>query len=718
MNVLKRIILLTLAFTTSVAAQGAFSVIFDDDPGSTIYRDASFGFADNGDYLKLGGGNNEKLPLDATRRYSGTVCGVLEYNHGSGGNWEMFIASNGWQTRDFSGYDSLVFYINGPATIPAGELPRIGLEEATSNAKTPLIALAPYVTLDGDTATWQRVSIPLSALEPFGGFSLASFKAVRFAAHGVTSSTRTLWIDLIAVLRVSGGPTPLPPLSTERLLDTLQYTAFRYFWNEANPANGLVKDRSAPGAPASIAAVGFGLSALTIGVDRGWVTRESARDRVLTTLKTFWEKPQGSGVSGTIGYRGWFYHWLDMNSATRLNTSWKSELSSIDSGLLLAGILDAQMYFSGSDSTETMVRSLADSIFHRVDWDWMASGGSTLSMGWFPEDDGYFLGAQWIGYNEAMILYILGMGATTNPLRGSAWGAWTSGYQWKTYEGYDHVAYPALFTHQYSHCWIDFRSIQDGYMRQKGITYFENSRRATLANRAYCIANPLGYSDYGYDIWGLTACDGPTEYRERGAPFGYDDGTIAPTAAISSIPFTPEESIQAAHAMYERYGANLFGQYGFRDAFNIKVNWFAADYIGIDEGPIIIMIENHLRQTVWNRFMLHPVVKAGLAAAGFQTVTGVAEDGQSVPQRFSLAQNYPNPFNPTTAIEFHIPTLSLVSLKVYDLLGREVISIVEEVLPSGTYIRHWDARGLPSGMYYYCLAAAGHRETKKMILVR
>ncbi|OGU44853.1 MAG: hypothetical protein A2X68_12635 [Ignavibacteria bacterium GWC2_56_12] len=713
MKLLLRICFLTVTLAASVAAQGTFSVIFDDDLISSVYRDASYGFASSGDYLKLM--NTDKMPLDAIHRYSGTMSAVLEYDHMSGGNWEMFLASNGWQTRDFSGYDSLVFFVNAPAPIPGVELPKVGLEEATTNAKTPLVDMGSYVTLDGDTNSWQRVAIPFSAFEPFGGFSPASVKTVRFTANGLTSGTRTLWIDLLAAVRITGGPSTPPPLSTDRLLDTLQYAAFAYFWNEANLATGLVKDRSSQGAPASIAAVGFGLSALTIGVDRAWVTRESASDRVLTTLRTFWEKPQGTSVSGMIGYKGWFYHFLDMNTGVR---TWNSELSSIDTGLLLAGILDAQMYFNGSDSTESLIRSLADSIYNRVDWVWMANSGSTLSMGWFPENGGSFLGARWIGYNEAMILYILGMGATENALRGSAWGAWTSGYQWKSYAGYDYVAYPALFTHQYSQCWVDFRNIDDAYMRGRGITYFENSRRATLANRAYCIANPGGRAGYGPDIWGLTACDGPTEYRERGAPFGYDDGTIAPTASISSIAFTPNESIQAAHAMYERYGEELFGPYGFRDAFNVGAIWFATDYLGIDEGPIIIMIENHLRQTVWNRFMEHPVVIAGLAAAGFQTITALAEGGGSVPQAFSLSQNYPNPFNSTTIIEFRIPHAAHVSLQVYDVLGREVGSLVEEVLPSGRYTRNWNASGLPSGVYYYRLDAASYRETKKMIFLQ
>ena len=717
MKSLQRTIVLTIAFTVSLAAQGTFAVIFDDDPSSTVYRDASFGFVNNGDYLKLT--NNDKLPLDASRRYSGTMCGVLEYNHVSNGNWEMFIASNGWQTRDFSGYDSLVFYVNGPVAIPGGELPKIGLEEATSNAKTPLIAIATYVTLDGDTNTWQRVAIPFRAFEPFGGFSLASFKTVRFAASGVTSATRTLWIDLIAAVRIGGGPSTPPPLSTERLLDTLQYTAFRFFWNEANPANGLIKDRSnangGGSAPSSIASVGFGLTAICIGVDHGWVTRAAARDRVLTTLRTFWLGPQGNGATGYAGYKGFFFHFLDMVTALR---TWDSELSSIDTALLLAGILYVREYFDGADTAETEIRSLADSIYFRVDWKWFRNYNPGLLLGWMP-GTGFSGYGQWTGYNEAMIMYILGYGSPTHPISDDfGWLQWTSGYTVGTYYGYTYVLFPPLFGHQYSHCWVDFRNIRDAKMRSLGWDYFENSRRATLAQRAYCAANPGGWTGYSDSLWGITASDSPTGYSARGAPPAQnDDGTLVPTAPISSLPFAPEVVIPAIHALWNNYRPQLWTQYGFRDAFNLNVNWWGPDVIGIDQGPIIIMIENYRTGKVWQTFMKNPYIQNALMKIGFAAVVSV-EEKRPLPLSFSLKQNFPNPFNPTTTIQFSLPHQSHVKLEILDLLGRHVATLVHGIKEAGFHTVQWTAGTFPSGVYFYRLQAAHHNELKRMLLLR
>ena len=641
---------LVLCSLASVSSAQSVTVIFDDDPGSSVYRDASWGTFGTGDFLQRSGGG-DKLPLVTPQRCSGQQSGLIRYSHVQSGSWELYIAGNAWQTIDLSTYDSLVFYLNGPAAIPGLELPKIGFESSNGNAKSSLISLSAHCVLDGDSATWQRVSIAFTAFQPFGDFSLSQFKTVRFRPGGVTSEVRTLWIDAIVAVG-SASPDTLRPLTDEELLDTLQYTAFRYFWDEANPVNGLIRDRSNATSPASIAATGFGLTALTIGADHGWITREEARDRVVRTLHTFWEMPQGPEASGTIGYKGWFYHFLDMTSATRMFTpSWKSELSSIDTGLLLAGIVDVQVYFDGADTVETRIRALADSIYSRIDWAWMTNGAASLTHGWAPESG--MLPYRWIGYNEAMILYVLGMGAPTGPLPASAWTAWTSGYQWVTREGFEHVPFPSLFIHQYSHSWIDFRGIADEYMRSRGITYFENSRRATLANRAYCVRNPGGFTDYGPNIWGLTACDGPTGYAARGGPSGFDDGTIAPTAAISSIPFTPEESIAAAREFYGRYGIELFGPYGFRDAFNRSVNWVGTEYIGIDQGPIIIMIENYRTQNVWDRYNGHPAVSRGLSVAGFQAVTGVSMELSAAPVSLWLGQNFPNPFNPETAFEFH-----------------------------------------------------------------
>jgi hypothetical protein len=503
-------------------------------------------------------------------------------------------------------------------------------------------------------------------------------------------------------------------LTDTQLLDTLQHTAFNYFWNEANASNGLIKDRSTATSACSIASTGFGLTAIGIGIDHGWIGRSAGGDRTLTTLKTFWRQPQGAGVSGTIGYRGWFYHFLDMATATRAGTC---ELSSIDTGLLLAGVLYARQYFDGVDSTETAIRAFADSIFNRVDWNWMTYGQNSLTMGWTPESG--FLSARWSGYNEAMILLIEGIGATSNSLPYQVWNNWTSSYSWQTNYGYSYVNFPPLFGHQYSHCWIDFRNIADYYMGLQGITYFENSRRATLANRAYCAANPGHFTGYSDSVWGLTACDGPSGYKARGAPPAQnDDGTIAPTAAAGSIPFTPNESIAALQAMYTLYGNQLWGQYGLKDAFNISQNWYDSDYIGIDEGPIIIMIENYRTQRVWHRIAQDPVIQAGLARAGFRTVSGVEQLSVPKPRQFRLGQNYPNPFNPSTQIVFSLSQQGHVSLTVYDELGRLVTNVLDRNFAAGSYRVSWNGSAMPSGVYFYRLKTSLTEQTKKMILLR
>ncbi|HEV8538408.1 MAG TPA: glucoamylase family protein, partial [Bacteroidota bacterium] len=315
---------------------------------------------------------------------------------------------------------------------------------------------------------------------------------------------------LLSAIVLSVSNVLVAQITTDQLLDTLQHAAFDFFWNEANPSNGLIKDRSASGAPCSIASVGFGLTAICIGVDHGWVARESARDRVLTTLNTFWTGPQGGNESGYTGNYGLYYHFLDMSTSTR---TWDSELSTIDTGLLLAGIVFARQYFDGSDSLETQVRALADSIYRRMNWNLMRNGNQGILMGWKP-GTGFAGYGQWIGYNEAMIMYILAYGSPTHPITDQyGWQAWTSGYAWQTQYGYSYVNFPPLFGHQYSHCWIDFRNIADAYMRNRGIDYFENSRRATYAQRAYAIANPLGHTGYSDSLWGITASDGPEGYN-------------------------------------------------------------------------------------------------------------------------------------------------------------------------------------------------------------
>lgn len=426
-----------------------------------------------------------------------------------------------------------------------------------------------------------------------------------------------LWLAVGFSLRAES----LRPLPDDAFLDLLERKAFDYFWREANPANGLIRDRSTSGSKGSVAAVGFGLSAINIAVERGWITRAAGCDRVLVTLRTFAEGPQADAGAGVIGTHGWFYHFLEMDTATR---AWKCELSSIDTALLLAGVLDAREFFDRDTADERRIRELAGTLFRRVDWAWMANGGDTFRMGWHPERG--FIERRWIGYNEGMILYLLALGATEeSPKSGGqgpkspvSWAAWTRGYQWRTHYGQSYVEFAPLFGHQYSHCWVDFRGRADAYMREHGLTYFENSRRATLAQRAYCVANPGKFPNYGPLEWGLTACDAPDGYGARGAPPAEnDDGTLAPTALGGSLPFAPEFCLPALRHLAGRYGDRLWGTYGFRDAYNAKAGWFAADTLGIDQGPILLMAENHRTGAVWRRMRGSPVLQRGLKRAGF-----------------------------------------------------------------------------------------------------
>lgn len=447
-----------------------------------------------------------------------------------------------------------------------------------------------------------------------------------------------------AVPEFAGESTRANPV-VPALFDDIEQRAFNFFWETTNPQNGLVQDRFPTPAFASVAAVGFGLTAYPIGVVRGYITREQARQRVLATLRFFYAAPQGSAGQGMTGYKGFFYHFLDMQSGARFETV---ELSTIDTALFVAGVLFCQSYFDGADAAEVEIRDLADRIYRRIDWQWAQPNAPAISHGWTPETG--FLEADYRGYNEAMIVYLLALGSPTFPVKAEAWTEWTKPYDktWGKTFGQEHLGFPPLFGHQYTHTWIDFRNIQDAYMKARGIDYFENTRRATYAQQAYAIVNPLGWKGYGENLWGISACDGPVDAeviylgrrvilrtyagRGMGGVQTYDDGTIAPTAAISSLPFAPEIVIPMVTKMHMQYGADIYAKYGFLDSFNpsfaypVKPSqgrliagggWVAADYLGIDQGPIVAMIENYRTELVWRTMRKNPYVRRGLERAGF-----------------------------------------------------------------------------------------------------
>ena len=434
----------------------------------------------------------------------------------------------------------------------------------------------------------------------------------------------------------------------DAFLADLERRTFDFFWDTTDARTGLAPDRWPTPSFASIAAVGFALSAYPVGVARGYITRAQARERTLTTLRFFAGLPQGPGKKGVAGYKGFFYHFLDMKEGLRFG---RCELSTVDTALLLMGALHAQSFFDGADADEAAIRRLVDEIYGRVDWAWAQVRPPSIGHGWTPEKG--YIPNDWKGYNEALMVYLLALGSPTRPVKPEAYDAWLSTYDrdsWGESYGQTLLRFPPLFGHQFSHCWVDFRGIHDAYMRTKGFDYFENSRRATYAQRDYAAANPLGWQGYSAEVWGVSASDGPADikltyttttgktekrrfisYAGRGMGL-HDDGTLAPYAAGSSIAFAPEIVIPALMAIKQRY-PHTWGRYGFWDAFNPSFNypdvrlthgriepgkgWVDTDMLGIDQGPLLAMMGNHRGELVWQVMRKNAHLVRGLKRAGF-----------------------------------------------------------------------------------------------------
>jgi len=433
------------------------------------------------------------------------------------------------------------------------------------------------------------------------------------------------------------------PNEQRAFLDSLELRTFNFFWEQSDSLTGLSPDRWPTKSFVSIAAVGFALTAYPIGAERGYVPRTAAARRTLATLDWLLQAPQNDSPSNATGYKGLFYHFLVPETGLRFQDV---ELSTQDTALLLAGVLFAGTYFDRPSSDEARIRAAAESLYARADWRWASPRAPLIGHGWDPKNG--FLEWDWRGWNETAILHVLALGSPTHAVEPQAWREYVAGYQWGTFQGQSYLGFAPLFGHQYSHVWIDFRGIRDSSMTAHGLDYFENSRRATLAQRSYAIANPGKFKGYGEGLWGLTACDGPTDsvvtidgrkvefhtYSARGACFTRieDDGTVAPTAAGASVPFAPEVAVPALRAMRLKYGPALYRKYGFIDALNPSVpdllpvhmgavvphvGWFDHDYLGIDQGPILAMIENYRSGLVWKTMRRNPHIKRGLERAGF-----------------------------------------------------------------------------------------------------
>jgi hypothetical protein len=416
------------------------------------------------------------------------------------------------------------------------------------------------------------------------------------------------------------------------LLRKLQRDSFSYFMQQANPANGLVRDKSQAGWPASIAAIGLALAAYPVGVKRGFMSRDDAVQRTLATLRFFTQAPHGPEADAT-GHRGFYYHFLDMETGRRAH---RCELSSVDTAFLLAGMLAAATYFRRETEAEKEIRRLADDLFRKADWQWMQNRATAVSHGWTPEKG--FLRYRWHGYDEALIVYLLGLGSPTHPLPLESYCAWTSTYKWKKIYDIEFLYAGPLFIHQLTHVWVDFRDIRDEFMRQHDLDYFENSRRATFVQQQYAIRNPRGFAHYDECCWGITASDGPGpktlringvervfyDYIARGVPFGPDDGTLAPWAVVASLPFAPEIVLPTIEN-FDRMDLEAARTFGYKASFNPTFpaqpkhehGWVSPYNFGLNQGPIVLMIENHQSGFLWSLMRQCPYLVTGLRRAGF-----------------------------------------------------------------------------------------------------
>lgn len=382
-------------------------------------------------------------------------------------------------------------------------------------------------------------------------------------------------------------------LDDEALLEAIARQTFDYFWEEANPTNGLIKDRSTPDSASSIAAVGFGLSAIPIAVDRGWITHQEGYDRVLLTLKTFENAVQG--------HEGFYFHFVDMKTGERV---WDSEVSTIDTSLFIMGALTAGEYFKNTE-----VESLASALYERINWVDFAPDGTLVSMGWKPETG--YLGSRWSHFDEGLLLYLLAMGSPTHPIPPEAWDQ----IERPVNVDGEYIFLPGetLFVYQYPLAWIDLRDREDRYAN-----YFNNTQRACERNRQFAQRESDQVKTYQNGVWGISASDGPRGYKAYGATGPNSDGTAAPYASIACLPFTPEASLESIRGMLATYGPKVWAEYGFVSAFNAVVEWYSHEHIGIDQGDILLMIANYQDGFVWKLIAQNQYLQAGLKKAGFE----------------------------------------------------------------------------------------------------
>jgi len=506
-------------------------------------------------------------------------------------------------------------------------------------------------------------------------------------------------------------------MTDQELLISVQEATFRYFYDYGHPVSGLTLERKGSDDVCTSGGTGMGLLTLMVGAERNFEPRDSIAARVLKILIFLQDS--------TTRYHGAWSHWINGTTGETIPFSQYDDGGDIvETAYLVEGLLAIRQYFDQDDPVENELRQRATEMWEGVEWDWYRRTGDTdgnmIYWHWSPNygwQMNFPIGRD--GFNEAQIVYLLAIASPTHPVPASLYYAgWCSSPSYvngNTYYGYKQwVGWPyggPLFFTQYTYLGFDPRNKADAYCN-----YFDNNRNISLINRAYCIDNPEGHAGYSELVWGLTASDNPWGYYAQEPRPANDNGTITPTAAISAMPYIPNESRATLKHFYFTYGTNLWGEFGFRDAFNLDENWFATSYISIDQGTQVPMIENYLTGLCWDMFMANSEITAMLDSIGFVTTTGDKPD--QVLNEYKLEQNYPNPFNPQTVITYQLSGISQVELNIYNMLGQKVAVLVSETQPAGNYRTEWDATRFASGLYFYELKAGSFQQTRKMLLLR
>jgi hypothetical protein len=787
-----------------IAAQENEIIFFSDSPQGDVYVDASWGYVRAPSYLELA--HTDKFPVDPRHPYKGAHSLRLHWKSVSRGDWGMAIASRGWLGHDFTKYDSIVYWINGPGSIPRDALPDLAIEDL-SNKKSTRVWLGDYLVegVDNDSTTWQKVSVPISAFQP--GTQNCDFTRIKTIFHYQKATDEVehiAWIDEVKVIKAGAGgtvvmqrptgltargydgridlwwtpntqpelagyyiyraSTPSGPfarvnsvvhetsvfsdylgennltryyyvtavsrgfdesqpsdtvtatsraLTTDELLTYVQEAAFRYFYHYGHPVSGLARERKGSGDVCTSGGTGFGLMTIMIGAERGFVPRDSAAARTLKILRFLQDV--------ATRYHGAWSHWINGRTGETIPFSQFDDGGDlVETAYLIQAFLTIRNYYTRDNAVEREIRNRCTQLWQEVEWDWYRRNPPEDKLYWhWSPNYGWAMNMPIVGFNEAMIVYLLAIASPTHPvppeLYYRGWAGPSTYVNGNVYYGYTQwvgppYGGPLFFTH-YSFLGFDPRDKWDAFCN-----YFENNRNITLIHRAYCIANPLHQVGYDSLVWGLTASDDPWGYRAH-EPFQADNGTITPTAAISAMPYTPEESIATLKHFYYQLGRDIWSEFGFVDAFHLGQNWYANSILAIDQGTMAPMIENYRTGLCWELFMSNPEIQNMLTEIGWRT--GVQNPSETRPLRFDLLPPHPNPFNAETVLILRVPTDATLRVDLYDLTGRHVRQIEGPKRYSpGEYLLRVRAGDLPSGIYFCRAQGNGFRASRKLVLLR